>query len=95
MKHLKEKPNPKRVNTLKVPLNDVEQDQLRKFCVDIGVNHVAPFVRSLVTAHIRQEANRTVEKRRSERPRHGHQHGHVQRFPGRAAVAGGFRRLHL
>ena len=91
MKHLKEKPNPKRVNTLKVPLNDVEQDQLRKFCVDIGVNHVAPFVRSLVTAHIRQEANRTVEKRRSERPRHGH----MPRCPGRPAVAGGFQRMRL
>jgi hypothetical protein len=78
------KPNLKRLKTLKVPLNDVEQDQLRKFC---GAQ-VAPFVRNLVFGHIRQETNRTAEKRRSERPRHGPQHGHAQRFPGRAVVAG-------
>jgi hypothetical protein len=85
------KPNLKREKTLKVPLNDVEQDQLRKFCG----TRVAPFVRDLVFAHIRQVTNRTAEKRGSEWPRHGHQHGHAQRFPGRAAIAGGFRRLHL
>jgi hypothetical protein len=85
------KPNLKREKTLKVPLNDVEQDQLRKFCG----TRVAPFVRDLVFAHIRAAANHTGGKRHSERPRHGHQHGHAQRFPGRAAVAGGFRRLHL
>lgn len=95
MKYLNDKPNPKRVNTLKVPLNDIEQDQLRKFCAGVGEKHVAPFVRNLVTAHIRQETNRTVEQPRSGWPRHGRLHGHVQRFPSRAAVAGGFRRLHL
>lgn len=86
-------PNLKRENTLKVPLNDVEQNQLRVFCK----GQIAPFVRDLVFAHIRAQTNRTAEKRRSEWPRHGHLHGHVQqRFPGRAAaVAGGFRRLHL
>jgi len=85
------KPNLKREKTLKVPLNDVEQDQLRKFCG----SRVAPFVRDLVFAHIRAEANHTGGKRRIERPRYGHQHGHAQRFPGRAVIAGGFRRLHL
>lgn len=82
-------PNPKREKQLKVPLNDHEAAALRQFCTSIG-RHVAPFVRDLAFAHIR-EANRTVGKRKSEWPRHGH----VQRFPGRAAVAGGFRRLHL
>lgn len=85
------KPNLKREQVLKVPLNDVEQDQLRKFCA----GRVAPFVRDLVFAHIRHHTDRTAGKRRSEWPAHGHQHGHAQRFPGRAAVAGGFRRLHL
>jgi hypothetical protein len=83
--------NLKREKTLKVPLNDVEQDQLRRFCG----TRVAPFVRDLVFAHIRAKADHTVGKRHSERRRHGHQHGHAQRFPGRAPVAGGFRRLHL
>jgi hypothetical protein len=85
------KPNLKREKTLKVPLNDIEQDQLRKFCG----SQIAPFVRNLVFAHIRARANHTAGKPRSERPRHGHQHGHVQRFPGRAVMAGGFKRLHL
>ena len=85
------KPNLKREKTLKVPLNDVEQDQLRKFCG----SRVAPFVRDLVFAHIRADANHTGGKRRIERPRYGHQHGHTQRFPGRVVIAGGFRRLHL
>jgi hypothetical protein len=88
------KPNLKRENTLKVPLNDVEQDQLRKFCTGIG-EKVAPFVRDLVTAHIRQTTNRTTGPGRSEWPRHGHRQGHVQRFPGRAAAAGAGKRLHL
>lgn len=87
------KPNLKREKTLKVPLNDVEQDELRKFCAATG--HVAPFVRDLVFAHIRAQANRTAAPRRGERPRHGHQHGHVQRFPGRAGAAVGFQRRHL
>lgn len=85
------KPNLKREKTLKVPLNDVEQSQLRKFCG----TQIAPFVRNLVFAHIRAETNRTAGKRRNEGPRHGHQHGHAQRFPGRVAVAGGFRCLRL
>lgn len=85
------KPNLKRANTLKVPLNDVEQDQLRSFCP----GQVAPFVRDLLLAHIRKETNRTAEKRPDARPRHGHQHGHVRRFPGRAVVAGGCGRLRL
>jgi hypothetical protein len=85
------KPNLKRENVLKVPLNDVEQAQLRQFCG----TRVAPFVRDLVFAHIRTQAHRTAEKLRSEWPRHGHQHGHAQRFPGRVAVAGGFRCLRL
>lgn len=89
MKH--QKPNLKRERTLKVPLNDVEQDELRKFCP----GQVAPFVRDLVLAHIRKETNRTAGKRQSERPRHGHLHGHAQRFPGRVAVAGGFHRMRL
>lgn len=84
-------PNLKRQKTLKVPLNDIEQDQLKQFCG----SQVAPFVRNLIFGHIRQMTNRTVEKRPGERPRHGHQHGHAQRFPGRVAVAGGFRCLRL
>lgn len=83
-------PNLKRENTLKVPLNDVEQDQLRKFCP----GQVAPFVRDLIFGHIRAEANRTGARRRNEWPRQGHVHGH-QRFPSRAAMAGGFGRRHL
>jgi len=86
------KPNLKRENTLKVPLNDIEQDQLRKFCAATG--QVAPFVRDLVLAHIRKETNRTAEQGNKRRPRHGHQHGHAQRFPGRAA-AGAARHLRL
>lgn len=85
------KPNLKREKTLKVPLNDVEQDQLRKFCT----GQIAPFVRDLVLAHIRQKTNRTVGPARSEWPRHGQRHGHVQRFPGRATAAGRFQRQHL
>jgi hypothetical protein len=90
MNYPNDKPNLKREKTLKVPLNDVEQDQLRKFCTGIGQS-VAPFVRDLVTAHIRTETNRTAGKRRMEWPRHGH----VQRFPGRAIAAGGFQRMRL
>ena len=41
------KPNLKREKTLKVPLNDVEQDQLRKFC---GVR-IAPFVSQSPSGH--------------------------------------------
>ena len=37
-------PNLKREKQLKVPLNDVEDDLLRKFCARIGM-HCAPFVR--------------------------------------------------
>lgn len=85
------KPNLKRTKPLKVPLNDVERDLVQKFCP----GQIAPYVRNLLLAHVRGEANRTVEKPRAVRQRHGHQHGHAQRFPGRAAVAGGFRRLHL
>ena len=88
------KPNLKREHTLKVPLNDVEQDQLRKFCTGIGQS-VAPFVRDLVTAHIRDKTNRTAGPARSEWPRHGQRHGHVQRFPGRPAAAGAGKRMHL
>jgi hypothetical protein len=84
-------PNLKRQNVLKVPLNDPEKDQLRKFC---GTS-IAPFVRDVIFAHIRRETDRTGGNRRNEGPRHGHSHGHPQRFPGRAAIAGGFRRLHL
>lgn len=90
MKHPNGKPNPKRENTLKVPLNDTEQEQIRTFCP----GQVAPFVRNLVLAHIRQATNRTVGPARSEWPRHGQRHGHVQRFPGRAAAGAG-KRLHL
>ena len=86
------KPNLKRENTLKVPLNDVEQDQLRKFCAATG--QIAPFVRDLVLAHIRKETNRTVEKGGQGRPRHGHVRGHAHRFPGRS-VAGAARHLRL
>jgi|GEM_PF-2331886 len=90
------KPNLKRERTLKVPLNDPETAEIRQFCTAIG-KHVAPFIRDLTLAHIRQESNRTDVRRRSEWPRHGHQHGHhvQQRFPGRAAVAGVGKRLHL
>jgi hypothetical protein len=91
---MKSKPNLKREKTLKVPLNDVEQDQLRKFCTDLGKS-VAPFVRDLVTAHIRQRTDRTVGPVKSEWPRNGQRHGHVQRFPGRATAAGRFQRQHL
>jgi hypothetical protein len=89
------KPNLKRQKTLKVPLNDVEETALKKFCTGIGRKQVAPWVRDLVSAHIRQETNRTVEKRPGERPRHGHQHGHAVRFPGRAVAAGNCGRLRL
>lgn len=94
MNHQNGKPNPKRENTLKVPLNDTEQDQLRKFCTGVG-QKVAPFVRDLVSAHIRQAMNRTAERGRSEWPRHGHRHGHSQRFPGRPAAAGSSQRMRL
>lgn len=83
-------PNLKREKTLKVPLNDVEDLNLRQFCARIG-EHCAPFVRQAVFDRIKTETNRTAGKRNHEWPRHGH----MQRFPGRAAVAGGFRRLHL
>lgn len=85
------KPNLKRQKTLRVPLNEVEQDQVRKFCP----GQIAPFVRNLLLAHIRTEANRTAERQRSGPARHGHQHGHVQQFPGRAAAAGNCGRLRL
>jgi hypothetical protein len=74
--------NLKRENTLKVPLNDVEQSELRKFCK----GRVAPFVRDLLFAHINNEANRIAERRQSEWPRNGQFHGHVQRFPNRASL---------
>ncbi len=89
------KPNLKREHTLKVPLNDPETAEIRTFCNSIG-KHVAPFVRDLALAHIRQETNRTVAPGRSEWPRHGQVHGHrAQRFPGRANVAGRSQRQHL
>ena len=90
MKHPNQKPNLKRANTLKVPLNDVEQEQLRTFCP----GQIAPFVRDLVLAHIRTRTNRTAGPDRSEWPRHGQRHGHAQRFPGRAAAGAG-KRMHL
>lgn len=85
------KPNLKRVKTLKVPLNDVEDEQLRQFC---GAQ-VAPVVRDIIFGHIQRRTNRTAGKQRSGWPRHGHPYGHVQRFPGRAVIPSGFRRLHL
>jgi len=88
---MKSKPNPKRENTLKVPLNDAEQDRIRAFCP----GQIAPFVRDLVLAHIQAKTNRTAGPGRSEWPRGGHLRGHAQRFPGRAAVAGRFQRQHL
>lgn len=88
------KPNLKRERTLKVPLNDPETDEIRQFCTAIG-KHVAPFIRDLALAHIRQEKNRTVGPGRNEWPRHGQRHGHAQRFPGRAHVAGRSQRQHL
>lgn len=70
-----------RLNTLKVPQNDREDDALRKLCAFLGVQR-APYVRSLISrelsAHDRRRGSRT------ERPRHGH----VARCPGRAAFAG-------
>lgn len=87
-------PNLKRENTLKVPLNDPEKDEIRQFCTSIG-KHVAPFMRDLALAHIRNRANPTAGKHRSEWPHRGHHRGHAQRFPGRAAVAGAGKRLHL
>lgn len=83
-------PNLKRENTLKVPMNDPETAEVRQFCARIGKS-VAPFVRDLTLAHIRAELNRTVQKQKSEWPRRGH----VQRFPGRLAGAGGCRHLRL
>ena len=88
------KPNLKREHTLKVPLNDPEVEKLRQFCTGLGQS-VAPFVRDLVSAHIRQETNRSPGKRRSEWPSSGHQRGHAQRFPGRPAAAGAGKRMHL
>lgn len=85
------KPNLKREKPLKVPMNEIEHEEVRKFCR----GQIAPFVRGLLLAHIRAESNHTGGKRHIERPRHGHSHGHPQRFPDRTAVAGGFRRLHL
>lgn len=94
MKHPNHKPNPKRENTLKVPLNDTEDLQLRQFCSGIG-QQVAPFVRQTLFAHMRAaaapSANPSPVRRRTEWPRGGH----VQRFPGRAVAAGGFHRMRL
>jgi len=90
MNRQNDKPNLKRENTLKVPLNDPEASQLRKFCTSIG-KEMAPFIRDIAFAHIRAEANRTAGKRRMEWPRHGH----MQRFPGRAMAAGGCQRMRL
>jgi len=91
MNHPNQKPNPKRENTLKVPLNDTEDLALRQFCASIG-QHVAPFVRQAAFAHMRAATtpatNPIPVRRRGEWPRHGH----VQRFPGRAVAAGGFHR---
>jgi len=91
MNHPTQKPNPKRENTLKVPLNETEDLALRQFCASIG-QHVAPFVRQAAFAHMRAAAtpaaNPTPARRRGEWPRHGH----VQRFPGRAVAAGSFHR---
>ena len=89
MKHLNDKLNPKRENTLKVPLNDAEDLKLRQFCAGLGLQ-VAPFMRQAAFAHMRA-ANDTAVKPQTKWPRHGH----VQRFPGRAAVAGGCRHLRL
>lgn len=86
-----QKPNLKRENTLKVPLNEMEDLALRQFCASIG-QHVAPFVRQVAFAHMRAAstpaANPNPARRRGEWPRHGH----VQRFPGRAVAGGGFHR---
>jgi hypothetical protein len=91
MTHQTHKPNPKRENTLKVPLNETEDLALRQFCASIG-QHVAPFVRQAAFAHMRAVAtpapNPTPARRRGEWPRHGH----VQRFPGRVVAAGRFHR---
>jgi len=91
MTHQTHKPNPKRENTLKVPLNETEDLALRQFCASIG-QHVAPFVRQAAFAHMRAAAtpaaNPTPARRRSGWPRHGH----VQRFPGRAVAGGSFHR---
>jgi hypothetical protein len=91
MNHPVQKPNPKRENTLKVPLNETEDLALRQFCASIG-QHVAPFVRQVAFAHMRAAstpaANPNPARRRGEWPRHGH----VQRFPGRAVAGGGFHR---
>jgi hypothetical protein len=91
MNHPAQKPNPKRENTLKVPLNETEDLALRQFCASIG-QHVAPFVRQVAFAHMRAAstpaANPNPARRRGEWPRHGH----VQRFPGRAVAGGSFHR---
>jgi hypothetical protein len=83
-------PNLKREKQLKVPLNEPEAEALRQFCARIGAQ-AAPFVRKTIFAHMKLEMNRTAGKRRMEWPRHGH----MQRFPGRAVVAGGFQRMRL
>lgn len=94
MKHPNQKPNPKRENTLKVPLNDTEDLTLRQFCARAG-QKVAPLVRQVLLAHMAAAsvpaANPTPVRRRSERPRHGH----MPRCPGRPAVASGFQRMRL
>ncbi len=94
MSHQTHKPNPKRENTLKVPLNETEDLALRQFCASIG-QHVAPFVRQVALAHMRAAAtpaaNPTVARRRNEWPHRGH----PQRCPSRTAVAGGFHRMRL
>lgn len=95
MKYPNQKPNPKRENTLKVPLNDTEDLKLRQFCASVG-QKVAPLVRQVLFAHMRAAAsvpaaNPIPARRRSERPRHGH----MPRCPGRPVVAGGFQRMRL
>lgn len=94
MNHPNQKPNSKRENTLKVPLNETEDMALRQFCASIG-QHVAPFVRQVALAHMRAAAappaNPIPARRRNEWPHRGH----AQRCPSRPAVAGGFHRMRL
>jgi hypothetical protein len=76
---------------LKVPVNQVEDDTIRKHCARIG-SQVAPFIRAALLEKIRRDGgNRNDAKRKAE----GTCRGHMQRFPNRATAAGTTRRMHL
>lgn len=76
---------------LKVPVNEVEDNTIRKHCARIG-SQVAPFIRAAMLEKIQRDgANRSFPNRKAEGPCHGQKH----RFPNRASAAGTSHRRHL